>query len=59
MERITVPEDKFALFVELRSFRKAVEVAAKMRDPYKLQEVGRICKDQALERQIQDLLMKM
>jgi hypothetical protein len=40
IERMTVPEEKFALYMELRQFWKAMEVAVKLRDPYKLQEVS-------------------
>ena len=40
IEKITVPEDRFDLFVELKSWRKAAEVAQKLRDPYRLQEVS-------------------
>lgn len=40
IEKITVLEDKFDLYVELKSWRKAAEVAQKLRDPYRLQEVS-------------------
>ncbi|KAJ1439405.1 Vps16, N-terminal region-domain-containing protein [Ochromonadaceae sp. CCMP2298] len=59
VDRITALEDRYALLMELRSFRKAADVASKLRDPQKLNEVGRTCKDQALERHIQDVLQKL
>lgn len=40
VERISVPEDKYILYMELRSYWKAMEVAAKLKDPYKLQDVS-------------------
>lgn len=43
MERITTPEDKYALYMELRSYWKAMEVATKLKDPYKLQDVSTLC----------------
>jgi hypothetical protein len=39
VERISVLDDKYSLFMELKAYRKAAEVASKMRDAYKLQEV--------------------
>jgi len=45
--------------MELKNYPKSMEMAAKLKDPYRLQEVGRLCQDPALERQIQDLLNKL
>ncbi len=39
IDKISAAEDRFDLFVELKAWRKAVEVAAKLRDTYKLNEV--------------------
>jgi hypothetical protein len=39
VERMSQPEDKYAVYLELRQYWKAFEVATKMRDPHKLQEV--------------------
>jgi hypothetical protein len=39
IEKISVLEDKYELYVEIRSYAKAVDVAIKLRDPYRLQEV--------------------
>lgn len=39
VERMSQPEDRYAIYLELRQFWKAAEVATKMRDAYKLQEV--------------------
>lgn len=39
IERIAIPEDKFDLFMQLEQWRKAFEVAAKLKDPPRLIEV--------------------
>ena len=39
IERMTAVEDKYALYMELKQYYKAMEMAAKLRDPYKLTEV--------------------
>jgi len=59
VEKINNLEDKYNLFMELRSFRKAVDVAAKLRDPDRLTDIGRACNDQALERYIHEVLAKL
>ncbi len=40
IEKISVQEDKYELYVEIKAFAKAVDVAVKLRDPYRLQEVS-------------------
>jgi hypothetical protein len=40
VDKISIPEEKYEMFVELKLWRKALDVAAKLRDPYKLQEVN-------------------
>ena len=40
IERISVPEDKYLFYMELKVYWKAVEVAAKLRSPEKLKEVS-------------------
>lgn len=40
IDKITVPEDKFEFYVKVKSYPKAVDVANKLRDPYRLQEVN-------------------
>jgi len=59
IDKITIPEDKYELYMKIKSYQKACDVANKLRDPYRLQEVGRVCQDPALERQIQDMLAKI
>ena len=39
IEKISGGEDRFEMFVELRSWYKAADVAAKLKDPQRLQEV--------------------
>lgn len=40
IEKISSADDKFDLYVELRAWKRAIEIAVKLRDPYKLNEVG-------------------
>lgn len=40
IERISVPEDKYLLYMELKVYWKAMEVAAKLRSAEKLKEVS-------------------
>lgn len=56
VDKISTPEDRFDLYMELQLWRKAFEVAAKLRDPARLTEVLRLCKDPQLERAIQEAL---
>lgn len=42
VEKISDAEEKYALFVELKLWRRAAEVANKLRDPYKLQDVSKL-----------------
>lgn len=39
VEKISDLEEKYEFYVELKMWKKAVDVATKLRDPYKLQEV--------------------
>lgn len=39
IEKITVLEDKYELFMELKNYPRSMEMAAKLKDPYRLQEV--------------------
>lgn len=41
IEKISGYEDKYELYMEIKSYPKAVDAAAKLRDPYRLQEVRR------------------
>lgn len=59
IDKIVTPEDRFELFVEVQLWKKAIEVAVKMKDPARLEEVGRTCKDSSIERQVQEYLSKM
>jgi hypothetical protein len=44
IEKITVPEDKYELYLEIKAYSKAVDIAVKLRDPYRLQEVKLLVK---------------
>eukprot|EP01034_Spumella_vulgaris_P022472 gene22472-28600_t len=59
IEKISATEDKFDLYMELRSWKKALECATRLKDPHKLNEVGRMCNDEAIGRQVQDMISRM
>lgn len=59
IEKISAGEDKFDLYMELELWRKAIDVAIKLRDPNRLMEAGRACKDPALARLVQDSLDRL
>lgn len=59
VEKVTVPEDKFDLFMEMRAYGKAADVAAKMKDKDRLQEVARSCNDNVLERHIGEMIDRL
>eukprot|EP01038_Epipyxis_sp_PR26KG_P015328 gene15328-20658_t len=59
IEKITILEDKFDLYMQIKMYKKAVEVASKLRDPNRLQEVARFAQDPVLERSIQEILQKI
>ena len=61
VEKISSAEDKFDLYLELQSWRKAAEIGYKMRDSQRLEAVGRMCgnSDTALLSSIQDMLAKL
>lgn len=60
VDKVSSPEDRFDLLLELQLWRKAAEVAFKMRDPQRLEAVARMCNnDNALVSSIQDMLMKL
>lgn len=40
VDKVTSPEEKFDLFVDLQLWRRAFEVALKMKDPARLEEVS-------------------
>lgn len=59
VEKVTVLEDKYELYLEMRSFQKAMEVAYKLKDTDRLREVSRVCNDSNLERHISELMSKV
>jgi predicted secreted protein len=40
IEKINVFEDKYELYMELKNYPRSMEMAAKLKDPYRLQEVS-------------------
>lgn len=52
-------EDRFDLLVELRAWRPALETAQKLRDPYRLNEVGRLCNDESIGRLVHAAIAKL
>jgi hypothetical protein len=59
IEKMSALEDKFDLFVELKAWRRAIECAQRLKDPHRLNEVGRMCNDEAIGRQVQELISRM
>jgi hypothetical protein len=45
--------------LQIESYRKAADVAIRARDPERLTEVLRVCRDPGLERYCQETLQKM
>ncbi len=59
VEKVYEPKDKFELYMEMRSYTKAAEVAYKMKDEDLLREVSRACNDSVLERQIGEMINRL
>jgi len=59
IDKMSTLEDKFDLFMEIESWRKAADAARVLRDVDRLKAVLGQCKDAALERQILDILSKL
>ena len=55
IDRIDSKEEKFDLYIDLEIWGKAVDAAYKLKDPIRLQEVGRLCKDATLQVFVQTL----
>mmetsp|Transcript_15400 Transcript_15400/g.23213 ORF Transcript_15400/g.23213 Transcript_15400/m.23213 type:complete len:848 (-) Transcript_15400:170-2713(-) len=58
VERISSMEERFDVYVELSMWKRAVDVAYRMKDLPRMQEIMRICRDPQLERQIADMIAK-
>ena len=58
IDRIDSKEEKFDLYIDLEMWDKAVDVSYRLKDPIRLQEVGRLCKDAQLQKHILDLINK-
>ena len=59
IEKITVLEDKFDMYTDIKAWGKAADVAFKLKDDNRLIQVGRVCGDQVLEKHIQAMLNKL
>jgi hypothetical protein len=57
IERIPSAEEKFSLYMTCQSWVKAAQVASKMRDVRRLQEVRRVCGEPALQASIDEMLL--
>jgi hypothetical protein len=55
---MTSVEDKFDVSLELGLYRKAVDIAYRMRDISRLHAVLQACKDPQLQNLIQDMINK-
>lgn len=59
IEKIPDLEDRYELYMDLKAYQRAAEMAARLKDPERLTDVGRLCRDVSLERYIQELLSKL
>eukprot|EP00981_Chlorochromonas_danica_P005324 scaffold1069_cov186-Ochromonas_danica.AAC.9 len=59
IEKIPDLEDRYDLYMDLKAYQRAAEMAARLKDPDRLTEVGRCCRDVNLERYIQELLTRL
>jgi hypothetical protein len=58
-EKVVDPEERFELYMDIHLWRKAFEVAVKLKDPQRLKDVKQKCRDLALEAQILEVLSKL
>jgi hypothetical protein len=58
-EKTTDLEERYDLLVTLKLWHGAYDVAVRLKDPFKLHEIGKACQDPALERAIQEKLAKL
>lgn len=49
IERVTVPEERFDLFVEAEQWKRAVDEANKMRDPQRVANVRSLCDSEDIQ----------
>lgn len=59
VDKIDSKEERFDLYIDLELWGKAADVAFKLKDPLRLQEVARLSRDKAIERHIQELMDKL
>ena len=59
IDKMALAEERFDMYVDIGSWRKAFEAAKALKDPARLTEVLGACRDMALERQIQETLAKL
>lgn len=59
IQKITAPEDRFELYVEIEEWRQAADIARTLQDRDRLNLVLHRCKDELLQRQIQHILDKL
>ena len=59
VDRIDSKEERYDLYIDLELWGKAVDIAFKLKDSMRLQEVARLSKDKLLFQQIQDLIDKL
>eukprot|EP01041_Mallomonas_annulata_P005078 gene5078-10164_t len=58
-DKIVSSEERYDLYCDLGYWRKAVEIATRLKDQARLQEISRQCRDPQLERHIQDVCSKI
>jgi hypothetical protein len=58
IEKMSSSEDKFDVSMELGLYKKAVDVAYRLRDISRMHQVLQSCKNPQLEAQIQEMINK-
>jgi hypothetical protein len=59
IEKLSSLSEKYELYVDLRRWRRAAEIASIARDVDKLHDVSRQCNDPSLQAQIIDIIQRI
>ena len=52
-------DDRFDIFCDIELWAEAADIAYRMKDATRLQEVARSCRDRDMQKQIQDMMAKL
>lgn len=59
IEKITQLEDKYELYLDIKNYSRAFDLAVKLKDHYRIEEAARFSNDPTIIRQAQDILSKL